>query len=89
VEFKRAMTKTGKQMAHVTIEDETGTIRGAMFSDPVHGIPAEAKVGALVVVNGKVRSYLGNTNLTVGRLRVISVESSHTLLAGQRGKETR
>jgi len=40
-------------------------------------------------VNGKVRSYLGNTNLTVGRLRVISVESSHTLLAGQRGKETR
>ena len=89
VEFKRAMTKTGKQMAHVTIEDETGAIRGAMFSDPVQGIPAEAKVGALVVANGKVRSYLGNTNLTIGRLRVVSVESSHTLLGRQRGKETR
>ena len=89
VEFKRAMTKTGKQMAHVTIEDETGTIRGAMFSDPVHGIPAEAKAGALVVANGRVRSYLGSTNLAIGRLRVVSVESSHTLLAGQRGKENR
>lgn len=66
VELKKAFTKKGKPMIHMTLEDETGLVRGVGFGEVA---PDGIKVDSIVIVHGKMREYMEQLSLVIEKVR--------------------
>lgn len=72
VEAKRGRTRGGKPMCHITLEDETGSVRGVAFAEVTERDTLALKAGAMVVVAADVQSYMDAVSLLVKKVVAVT-----------------
>lgn len=66
-EFKKTKTKAGSEMAHITLQDESGIeVRGVIFSNFLDNLdPKEPEPGSIIQVIGVAETYNGEISLKI------------------------